>query len=98
MRRPVSSMAWSPSSTGRPYLNGGRQWNRRRWRWLARAPEAVAGRSEAQPLPTSVEPPKVARRGLRRRRSRARALPRRHSDHATILLGDLRGGLHLVVK
>ena len=36
----------------------------------------------AWPVPGSVEPPRAARRALRRRRSRPRALPRGASDHA----------------
>eukprot|EP00964_Phaeocystis_antarctica_P018366 scaffold10146_cov70-Phaeocystis_antarctica.AAC.1 len=40
-----------------PGLDGGRRWNRRLWRRLARAPEAVAGRSVGRPLPGSAELP-----------------------------------------
>ena len=54
-----------------------RRWNRWRWRRLARAPEAVAGRPVGRPLPGSAELPGAARRALRSRRSRAGALPRR---------------------
>eukprot|EP00964_Phaeocystis_antarctica_P101630 scaffold67107_cov72-Phaeocystis_antarctica.AAC.2 len=57
-------------------LHGQRRGNGRFWRRLAREPEAVAGRPVAQPLPGSAEPPRVFRRALRRRRSRAGALPR----------------------
>ena len=56
-----------------PGLDGGRRWNRRLWRRLARAPEAVAGRSVGRPLPGSAELPRTARRALRRRRRRAQA-------------------------
>ena len=59
---------------GCPGLDGGRRWNRRLWRRLARAPEAVAGRSVGRPLPGSAELPRAARRALRRRRSRAPAM------------------------
>eukprot|EP00964_Phaeocystis_antarctica_P087907 scaffold55895_cov39-Phaeocystis_antarctica.AAC.1 len=64
-----------------------RRWNRRRWRRLARAPEAVAGRPVGRPLPASLEPPRAARRALRRRRSRAGALPRGHFELAAVQAG-----------
>eukprot|EP00964_Phaeocystis_antarctica_P064724 scaffold38970_cov53-Phaeocystis_antarctica.AAC.1 len=44
--------------------------NERLWRRLARAPEAVAGVPLAGPRPGSTEPPRAARRALRRHRSR----------------------------
>ena len=47
-------------------LDGGRRWNRRLWRRLARAPEAVAGRPEGRPRPGSAGLPRAARRALRR--------------------------------
>eukprot|EP00964_Phaeocystis_antarctica_P124801 scaffold88437_cov84-Phaeocystis_antarctica.AAC.5 len=50
--------------------------NGRLWRRRARAPEALAGRPVARPLPGSAELPRAARRALRRHRSRAGALPR----------------------
>eukprot|EP00964_Phaeocystis_antarctica_P105139 scaffold70209_cov33-Phaeocystis_antarctica.AAC.1 len=50
--------------------------NRRLWRRLSRAPEEVTGRSVGRPLPASAELSSAARRGLRRHRSRAEALPR----------------------
>eukprot|EP00964_Phaeocystis_antarctica_P106201 scaffold71126_cov57-Phaeocystis_antarctica.AAC.4 len=49
---------------------------RRLWRRLARAPEAVAGCPVDRPFPGSAELPSAVRRALRRRRSRAGALPR----------------------
>eukprot|EP00964_Phaeocystis_antarctica_P121510 scaffold85163_cov61-Phaeocystis_antarctica.AAC.4 len=52
-------------------------WGQRLWRRLARAPEAVAGRAVGRPLPGSAKPLRATRRALRRRRSRAGALPRR---------------------
>ena len=57
----------------RPCLDGQKQWNRLLWMRLARAPEAVAGRSPARPLP------------LRRRRSQAWPLPRGLFEHAAML-------------
>eukprot|EP00964_Phaeocystis_antarctica_P153100 scaffold121206_cov60-Phaeocystis_antarctica.AAC.2 len=51
-------------------------WNRRLWRRLARAPEAVVGCPVGRPLPGCLEPPRAARRALRKHRSRAGALPR----------------------
>ena len=54
------------------------KWNRPLWRWLAREPEAVAGaRPAAGPRSGSTEPPRAARRAVRRRRSRAGAVPMR---------------------
>eukprot|EP00964_Phaeocystis_antarctica_P052045 scaffold30429_cov45-Phaeocystis_antarctica.AAC.1 len=67
------------------HLDGQRQGNRRLGRRLARAPEAVAGRPEGRPLPGSAELPKAARCALRRRRSRAGALPRLPFDPAGAL-------------
>ena len=64
------------------HLNGQTRWNRRLWRRLARAAEAVAGRPVGRPLPGSAEPPRAARRALRTRRSRAGALPRGGLDPA----------------
>eukprot|EP00964_Phaeocystis_antarctica_P120850 scaffold84580_cov69-Phaeocystis_antarctica.AAC.2 len=58
-------------------LRGQRRGNRRLSKRLARAPEAVAERPVAEPRPGSTEPPRAARRALRRRRSRAWAVPRR---------------------
>eukprot|EP00964_Phaeocystis_antarctica_P021182 scaffold11735_cov56-Phaeocystis_antarctica.AAC.2 len=74
----------SRSSTTLPCLNGQRRWNRRLWRWLARAPEVVAGRPVAGPLPGSAKLPRAARCALTRHRSPAGALPRRHFDHAAV--------------
>ena len=54
---------------------GGIGWNRRLWRRLARAPEAVAGRSVGWPLPGSAELPRAAGRVPRRPRSRSRPPP-----------------------
>ena len=51
-------------------LYGQRRGNERLWRRLARAPEAVAGVPLAGPRPGSTEPPRAARRALRRHRSR----------------------------
>ena len=57
--------------------------NRRRWKWPARAPEAIAGRPAAGPHTGRTKLPRAIRRTLRRRRSRAVALPRgRHFEHA----------------
>ena len=72
-------------------------WHRWLWRRLTRAPEAVATRSVGRPLPGSAELPRAARRVLRRHRSRAGALPRVHSDHASVraeaMAARQRGGL-----
>jgi hypothetical protein len=59
----------------------------RPWRRLARAPQAVAGRPVSRP--GSAEPPIAVRRALRRRRSRAGALPvpRGRFAHAAPQLG-----------
>ena len=62
------------------HLKGQRWWNRRLWRRLARAPEAVAGRSVGRPLPGSAEQPRAAGRALRRR-------------HRTRLKGHCQGAL-----
>ena len=59
------------------HLHGQRRWNRRLWRRLARAPEAVAGRPVRWPLPGSTELLSVDRCILRKRRNRAGALPMR---------------------
>ena len=57
-------------------LDGQRQCNRRLWRRLARAPEALAGRPVARPLPGSAELPSAARRALWSHRSQAGTLPK----------------------
>jgi len=57
------------------YLDGQRRRNGRVWRRLARAAEGAAGIPVGRPLPGSTEPPRAARRALRRSRSRARGLP-----------------------
>ena len=57
-------------------LEGQRRSNRRLWRHLTRALEAVAGRPVAGPHSGSTELPRAARRALRRHRGRAGALPR----------------------
>ena len=60
-------------SLERPGLEGQRRcWSGRVPRRLARAAEAMAGRPVGRPLPGSAEPPRAARRALRRRSSRAR--------------------------
>eukprot|EP00964_Phaeocystis_antarctica_P152874 scaffold120932_cov48-Phaeocystis_antarctica.AAC.1 len=64
------------------HLDDQKRWNRRLWRWLTRAQEAVAGRPVTGPRPGCLEPPGAARRVLRRRGSRPRALPRGHFKHA----------------
>eukprot|EP00964_Phaeocystis_antarctica_P098422 scaffold64450_cov66-Phaeocystis_antarctica.AAC.1 len=63
-------------------VNGQRRRDRRLWRRLARAPEAVAGRPVGRPLSGSAELPRAARCALRRCRSRAGVLPRGHFSHA----------------
>ena len=42
------------------HLEGQRRWDRRFWRWLARAPEAVAGHRVARPRAGSAELPRAA--------------------------------------
>ena len=75
----VSHARWLPR---RRCLDGQRRRSRRLWRRRARAPEAVAGRQMARPLPLGVlsrpEPPcaRPERRRRHRRSRRARALPR----------------------
>eukprot|EP00964_Phaeocystis_antarctica_P149783 scaffold117006_cov71-Phaeocystis_antarctica.AAC.2 len=49
---------------------------------LARAPAAAAGRPVGRPPLGRAELPRATRRALRRRKSRAGALPRGHFDHA----------------
>ena len=74
----------------------------RGWRRLARAAEAVAGGRPEGPVGLaspweylgSAAPPGAARRALRRRRSRAAALPRGDSRGAE--LGGALPRLHLV--
>ena len=89
-RRSAPARRSSPRCAGRTWMATGR-WNRQLGRRLARAPEAVAGRSVGRPLPGSAELPRAAGSGPRRRRSRAGALPRReHFDHAPVLARGLR--------
>ena len=52
------------------------------------AAEVVAGRTVGRSLPGSAELPRAARRALRRRESRAGALPRLHFDRAVLLVLD----------
>ena len=65
------------------YLHAQRRWNRRLWRGLARAAQ---GRGWAPSGPASPSrgagPPSASRDAMRRRRSRAQALPRGTSGHA----------------
>jgi len=78
------------------HLNGQRRRNRRLWRRRARAPEAVEGRPVGRPLPAeSAEPARAARYALRRRWSRAEALPRGHS---TLTRLPRRRGQHIVER
>eukprot|EP00964_Phaeocystis_antarctica_P081683 scaffold51110_cov54-Phaeocystis_antarctica.AAC.1 len=81
-------MAFRPMAmaASRLCLKGQRRWNRRLWRRLARAHEAVAGRSVGRPVSGSAALPRAAGRALRRHRSRAGALPRGRFDHAALLL------------
>ena len=68
--------------------------DRRLWRQLARAPEAVAGHLVAGPHPGSAELPRAARRTLRRCRSRAEPPPRGHFNRAVAPLDDT----HLFIR
>jgi len=64
----AASVASGPGPSPRRGLHGQRRWNRRLWRRLARAAEAVAGRPMGRPLPASAELPGAARRALRRQK------------------------------
>eukprot|EP00964_Phaeocystis_antarctica_P145502 scaffold111575_cov60-Phaeocystis_antarctica.AAC.1 len=75
----------SRSSSG--CLDGQRRWNRRLWTWLARAPEAVAGRpvGRASPWECRAARSRQVRHEEAHRRG-AGALPRVHSDLAALRL------------
>ena len=73
-RRSAPARRSSPRCAGRTWMATGR-WNRQLGRRLARAPEAVAGRSVGRPLPGSAELPIASVHALGRHRSRAGALP-----------------------
>ena len=83
-RRSRLQSARRHSSHSAPRLDGRSQRNRRPWRRLARAPEAVAGLSSgAASLPGGTEPPRASKRDYpRRSRGRCQALPTGAFDRA----------------
>eukprot|EP00964_Phaeocystis_antarctica_P026471 scaffold14911_cov36-Phaeocystis_antarctica.AAC.1 len=60
------------------YLHGLREGNRRLWKLASSSTQGSGWVPRGLALPGSTEPPRAARRALRRHRSRARALPRLH--------------------